>query len=151
MFVIAKYETFLKKCQYNLSVALKKSDELKRVMFDQAGNTRRGIAGEVAERQVEIEALQGREKLLIAELEHAKADLPRRDEQRKLAEELETKAKAVDKKALALQEQLRKTEAEATDLRVKAEEALHQSSATSRELEREREANQKTMEMSHAD
>jgi hypothetical protein len=144
--VLKAGEISLKKIKDRLEFEEKKLAQVKTGMFDGNGNPRLSLIQEAAQRKISIEELQDRVKNLNANLEAAKADLPRRDRERARAAEIEIKIQAKKKETVALIESLRQIEGTVRELELEKSEALQMASATAKDLKLQLQAEEERLE-----
>lgn len=133
--VIEQIEKAKEKIKGQLEFQGKRLVQVEKSLFSSSGNIRSSLAQEVAQRQVEIDLLQNRLESLEGSLKYANEDLPRRNAERKKADELELAAQEKDLVAASLLEQLRQVEGQAQSFRNQKAEALKKSNATLKELD----------------
>jgi len=133
--VIRHAEEKLMVAKNNFQAAENRLNKAKQGLIDGNGNVRQSIAQEVGAREISLKALRDFVTTCEKELQHSKDDEPRRDKERKLAQDLITKAEAVEAKVSQLREELEKWEGEANSIRVQASNHLVEASATIKALQ----------------
>ena len=144
--VIRNAEVKLMVAKNNFQAAENRLNKVKQGLIDGNGNVRQSIAQEVGAREISVNALRDFVTICEKELQHSKDDEPRRDKERKLAQDLISKAEAVEAKASQLREALEISETESNSLRADASNHLTEASETIKTLQARRQAEENAKE-----